>query len=155
MKLALVCIIAFLLSYLSAFSQESLYNSDSTVNESVIREYQIVQLEKIYDRKSKEYKVLKSAKTYYAFAQVFSSVGGALVGWPIGTHLGGGEANWNLAYAGLGTIGVAFAFAAISKSYIDESIDLYIISHNESLSQISNQFQGNFSFTSVGISIRF
>ncbi|MFN3194462.1 MAG: hypothetical protein ACE364_00755 [Chlorobiota bacterium] len=55
MKLALVCAIAFLLSFSSAFSQKSLYNSDSTVNESVIREYRTEHLAKLYSIGSEEY----------------------------------------------------------------------------------------------------
>ena len=155
MKLALVCIIVFLFSFSSGFSQKSLYNSDSTVNESVIREYRTEHLAKLYSIGSEEFNLLKSAKPYGTLANVFSVVGGGLVGWSVGGYLNDREISWTPAYIGVGFVGIAIIFAITENSYISESIDVYIKNYNSNLSEISIQFQEDFSFTSVGISIRF
>ena len=39
------------------------------------------------------YTEMKKARTNQTFASIFSGVGGFMVGWPIGTAAGGGEAN--------------------------------------------------------------
>lgn len=155
MRIVLISFIILLVSLSNSYSQQNLYNEDGSVNKEVIEKYEIDQLKKLYDKESKEYSLLKSANSYYSGAQVFSFVGGALVGWPLGIYLRGDEANWTLAYAGLGGIGIAFIFATISQSYIDDSIDLYVSNYNSGLAQIYSPSNHNFNFTSVGLRIRF
>lgn len=47
---------------------------------------------------------IQIARSTYNFASVLGGVGGALVGFPIGTALGGGEPNWTMAAIGAGLI---------------------------------------------------
>lgn len=155
MRIIIISFIILLVSLSNLQSQLNLYNEDGTVSKEVIEKYEIDQLKKLYDKDSKEYSLLKSAKSYYSGAQVFSFVGGALIGWPLGIYIRGDEANWTLAYAGLGGIGIAFIFATISQSYIDDSIDLYVSNYNSGLAQIYSTSNHNFNFTSVGLRIRF
>lgn len=60
------------------------------------------------------YQQIKSAQSTYALATIIGGVGGGLVGWPIGTALGGGEPNWTMAGIGVGLIVVS---VPISHSY--------------------------------------
>ncbi len=53
------------------------------------------------------YNLMLKAKKDNTFAQIFGAAGGLLIGWPLGTALGGGEPKWYLA-------GIGAAFAAIS-----------------------------------------
>ena len=50
------------------------------------------------------YAHFKKAKTNYDVAGVLGFIGGALVGWPIGTAIGGGDPEWGLAAVGGGFI---------------------------------------------------
>ncbi len=49
-------------------------------------------------------------------AQVLGGIGGALVGWQLGTYIGGGEPNWTLAAVGGGLIAVAIPLEIIDKN---------------------------------------
>jgi hypothetical protein len=69
------------------------------------------QLLNIMEINSAAYDVMKKAKRNYDVAQVFGAVGGALIGFPIGTAIAGGDANWLLAGVGAGLIGVAIPFS--------------------------------------------
>jgi hypothetical protein len=63
------------------------------------------------NRESRE--EMRIARRKDAIATVLGFVGGCLVGWPVGTELGGGEPNWSLAAvgAGLAATGIPFALA--------------------------------------------
>lgn len=50
------------------------------------------------------YDYMKKAKTNYDVAQVIGGIGGFMVGWPIGTAIGGGEPNWTMAAIGGGIV---------------------------------------------------
>ena len=50
------------------------------------------------------YDYMKKAKTNYDVAQVLGGIGGFMVGWPIGTAIGGGEPNWTMAAIGGGIV---------------------------------------------------
>ena len=45
--------------------------------------------------------LIQSAKTNQTWAMLLGTAGGALVGFPIGTAIGGGNPEWALAGAGL------------------------------------------------------
>lgn len=42
------------------------------------------------------YKLIKSANSNNLLAQVIGGIGGGLIGYPIGTAIGGGKTNWTL-----------------------------------------------------------
>jgi hypothetical protein len=60
------------------------------------------------------YQQIKSAQSTYTLATIIGGVGGFMVGWPIGTALGGGEPNWTMAGIGAGLIVVSIP---ISQSF--------------------------------------
>jgi hypothetical protein len=53
------------------------------------------------------YRQIKSAQSNYTLGLILGYTGGFLIGWPIGTALGGGEPNWALAGVGAGLIVLA------------------------------------------------
>jgi len=65
------------------------------------------------------------AKTNKGFSDVFGGVGGFLVGWSIGTKIGGGEFNNNLFYAGLGVIAVGIPFSIGMTKNAKKSVEAY------------------------------
>jgi hypothetical protein len=50
------------------------------------------------------FKEIKAAQTTYIFGNIVAFAGGFMVGWPIGTAIGGGDPNWTLAAVGAGLI---------------------------------------------------
>ena len=53
----------------------------------------------------------KKAEVNYYIAYVLSTAGGALIGYPVGTKLAGGNPNWNIAAAGAVILVPAVFFA--------------------------------------------
>jgi hypothetical protein len=71
------------------------------------------------------YKEFKKARGNNGFAQVLGFAGGALIGWPIGTALGGGDPQWGLAAGGAGLILLAIPLTISYKKHAEKAIDLY------------------------------
>ncbi|MBE2231118.1 MAG: hypothetical protein IAE96_10775 [Chitinophagaceae bacterium] len=100
------------------------------------------------------YLEMKKAKTNQAFSFIFSFAGGALIGWPIGTELGGGDANWTLAGIGAGLVIVAIPFEAGFTKRARNAVKMY----NGSL-QKTGRFRPQFSLGGTrhgfGLKMRF
>jgi hypothetical protein len=71
------------------------------------------------------FKEMKIAKSNYDASSVFGFVGGFLVGWPIGTALGGGEPNWTMAGIGAGLIVVSIPFSSAYSKRAKNAIGIY------------------------------
>jgi hypothetical protein len=50
---------------------------------------------------------MKVANTNYSVSIIFSCIGGFMVGYQLGTSVGGGEPDWTLAVVGVGLPGVS------------------------------------------------
>jgi len=85
----------------------------------------IKQLTSVIKTDEQAYKELRSAKAVYTTAMIFSYAGGFMVGWPIGTAIGGGEPNWVLAGIGAGLIVVAFSLSKSSNKKSLQAVDTY------------------------------
>jgi hypothetical protein len=77
------------------------------------------------------YKEMKVAKSNYDIGSVIGFVGGFLVGYPLGTALAGGEANWTLAGIGAGLIGVSIPFTSAYTKHAKIAVQHY----NEGIQQ--------------------
>lgn len=100
------------------------------------------------------YAKYKKAQASNGGAMVFGFIGGALIGWPIGTAIGGGNPNWYLAAAGGGFILLSIPFSLDARENLHSAIDIY----NEGLNKTSyvkpKVFLG-FSQNGVGIRLVF
>lgn len=79
------------------------------------------------------YAYMKKANANYVTASVFASLGGGLIGWPIGTAIGGGDPNWGLAAIGGGLVIVALPFHAAFKKNASKAIELYNAADHQAL----------------------
>ncbi|MBX2899588.1 MAG: hypothetical protein KF775_08055 [Cyclobacteriaceae bacterium] len=95
------------------------------------------------------YEKFKRAKANYDAAGVLGFVGGALVGFPIGTALGGGNPEWGLAAGGGVLILGAFSLTRVFRSHAYEGLELY----NGKTARIQPQFQ--FYGTGARLVVRF
>ncbi len=97
------------------------------------------------------YTEMKKARTNQAFSSLFSGVGGFMVGWPLGTAAGGGDANWTLAGIGAGLIVAAIPFEIAFNKRARNAINTY----NSALSKSSwRKPQLNLGFTRHGMGIK-
>lgn len=95
------------------------------------------------------YEKFKKAKANYNAAGALGFTGGLLVGFPIGTAIGGGEPEWGMAIAGGVLIVGSFSLNSIFRSHAFEAIELY----NGKTARIKPEFQ--FYGTGVRLVMRF
>lgn len=75
-------------------------------------------------------KEMKIAKRNYHVGSFFSLVGGALIGFPLGTQLGGGEPVWELAAVGAGFVIIAIPFQIGYSKHTKKAInEFYSVNH--------------------------
>lgn len=115
----------------------------------------VAQLTDLMKNNKKAFDLMKSAKTNQTWSTILGGVGGGLIGYPIGTAIGGGDAKWELAGVGAALVLVAIPIANGFNKKATKAVDLY----NEGLPAISSNFNPTFNFnfkgTSMGISMNF
>ena len=113
------------------------------------------QLTDLMKNNSKALDLMKSAKTNYAWASIIGFSGGALVGFPIGTAIGGGDAKWELAGAGAALIVIAIPILNKYNKKSEEAVELY----NSNQPDVSANFKPTFNLkikgTSLGLTMNF
>jgi len=102
------------------------------------------------------YKLIKSAKSNYILDQVISGIGGGLIGYPIGTAIGGGKPNWTLAGIGAGLVVISIPISSNVKKKAKKAVEIY----NSSLkSTTSINFNPSFKIgangNGIGLSMNF
>jgi hypothetical protein len=115
------------------------------------RKLSMSELVKIVQPNVQAFKEIKSAQSASTFATIIGGAGGALVGWPIGTAVGGGKANWVLAGIGAGLI---IASIPISQSFNRHSKQAVSIFNNGlKTNSFWNKNELKFSLTEDGIGL--
>ncbi len=108
--------------------------SDSITMKKVFGGYQFYQGERLLKMSdltitmvlnNEAYKQIKSARSAYTMASILSYAGGFLVGWPLGTAIGGGEPNWTLAGIGAGLIVVSIPITQSFNKKAKQAVDTY------------------------------
>lgn len=97
----------------------------------------------------------RSAQSNHTFASILGGAGGFLVGWPVGTALGGGEPDWTLAGIGAGLIVLSIPVSLSSAKHAANAVDIY----NEGLRSVSARQRNEWRFAAtsngVGLTFRF
>ncbi|XMO87496.1 hypothetical protein AAFN75_04270 [Algibacter sp. AS12] len=129
----------YLIIFVTALSFTSLVNAQKIDTEKVFGGYKytynkelisIGDLASIIETNTDAYELIKKGRTNRSLSGVLGFVGGGLIGWPIGTSLGGGEVNWTLAGIGAGLIAVAIPISSRSNKKINQAVELYNASIN-------------------------
>jgi len=68
---------------------------------------------------------LKKHKSGRGGANVLGAIGGFMIGWPIGTSLGGGDPEWALLGAGVGLVAVAIPIESKANRNLEEAVNIY------------------------------
>lgn len=97
-------------------------------------------------------KEINRAQTNMVMGSILGGVGGALVGYPVGTAIGGGKANWTLAAAGAFAILVSIPFSVAANSHTTKAVRIY----NDGVRQTTQVNKLNFElgYTPDGIGVR-
>lgn len=83
------------------------------------------QLVEIMKTNSEALAEMRKAKSNFDAGSVIGAVGGFMVGWELGTSLGGRDADWGVAGAGAGLIVVSLLFNGSYNSHAKAAIHLY------------------------------
>lgn len=155
-------IIAFLtVCVASAFSQST---TDSITMTKVFGGYQFYQggnrltlnqLASTMKPDEQAYKEIKSAKSVYITTMIFSYAGGFMVGYPLGTALGGGDPNWALAGIGAGLIVVAISLNHSFNKKAKQAVDTYNSGIGESSFWDKSELKLSMTGNGIGLTLRF
>lgn len=112
-------------------------------------------MQKIMKDNKEAYELVTSAKSNQTWALILGTAGGALVGFPIGTAIGGGDPEWALAGAGAALIVATIPIVKGFNKKTSKAVNLY----NDGLSSNAYNFNPTFNLnikgTSLGITMTF
>lgn len=111
------------------------------------------ELVSIMGTNSEAYELMKSARSTYTFAQIIGGAGGFMIGWPLGTAIGGGDPNWTLAGIGAGLVVVSIPIYSTSNRKTKQAVDLY--NADLAVSSDHNSFNPRFRLAVKGTGLRF
>ena len=97
---------------------------------------------------------VERAKANLAPMYLFSIAGGCLIGWPLGTALGGGDPQWGLAAVGAGLVLLTIPFQVGYNKHIAQAVKIY----NSELKQIGISktiFEIGLARNGLGVAVRF
>ena len=119
------------------------------------KELKINQLQTLLKTNDQAYKYIKSAKSSGTIATTFAYAGGFLIGWPLGTLMGGGKPNWALAGVGAGLAGISIPFSQSAMKKAKKAVREYnsTITSNAPIS--FKEFKVGVSANSVGLIVKF
>ncbi|MDG1728485.1 MAG: hypothetical protein P8K68_05190 [Algibacter sp.] len=104
-------------------------------------------LASIMESNTSAFELIKKGRTNRSLAAVLGFAGGGLIGWPLGTALGGGKANWALAGIGTGLVIIGIPISSSANKKINEAVATY----NASLNATSyNEFKPEFKIIANG-----
>jgi len=71
------------------------------------------------------YQLALKGKSGYSASNVLGFIGGFMIGWPLGTAIGGGDANWTLAGIGAGVLAIAIPIQSGAKKKLQAAAYLH------------------------------
>lgn len=101
------------------------------------------------------YKIIQSAKSNKTWATVLGIAGGALIGWPIGTAIGGGDAKWELAAIGAGLVGIAIPISSGFNKKSKRAVEIYNNGLQTSASTFNPSIQLRLKGDGLGFALQF
>lgn len=101
-------------------------------------------------------RLINKAKSSATFATILGYAGGGLIGWPLGTAIAGGKANWGIAGIGAGLVAIAFPVAKGADKKAKQAVELYNASLNPtSYFQSKPELNVVANANGIGLSMRF
>ena len=119
-------------------------------NDKVLSAKQLLDITEINPKAFEEMKIAKSNSD---FAMILSIAGGGLIGWPLGTALGGGDPQWYLAGIGAALIVITIPLASGFKKHAKNAVDIYNAGLNSPPKVDQTKTSFNIGMTSNGIGV--
>ena len=101
------------------------------------------------------YQQIKSAQSTYTLATIIGGVGGFMVGWPIGTALGGGEPNWTMAGIGAGLFVVSIPISQSFNKKAKQAVETYNSGLQTSSFWDKNELKLSLTGNGIGLTLNF
>ena len=113
------------------------------------------QMQEVMKDNKQAFDLMKSAKSNQTWGMILGVAGGGLVGFPVGTAIGGGEPKWALVGVGAAFIVASIPIVKAVNRKTKEAVDLY----NADVPSVSSNLNPSFNFSvkgaSMGISMSF
>lgn len=113
------------------------------------------QMQDIMKENKEAFALVQSAKANQTWAMILGAAGGGLIGFPIGTAIGGGDPEWALAGAGAALIVATIPIVKGFNRKTKKAVDLYNATYYTSNYQFKPSFNLNIKGTSLGLSMTF
>lgn len=84
-----------------------------------------LRLEDVIDNNAEAARYFNKAKGSAGFGNVLGYAGGFMIGWPIGTAIGGGKANWTMAAIGCGLLVIAIPIVSSANHNVLKAVNAY------------------------------
>ena len=80
------------------------------------------------------YEEMKLAKSKLDPGTIYGTIGGGLIGWQLGTYLGGGKTNWIVAGIGICATAISIPYTRSYNRHAKKAVRIY----NEGLRKTAN-----------------
>lgn len=127
----LVAITSYAFSYAQAIDSEKVFGGYKFSQNGEKMSFR--DLERTMEANESAHQLINYARSRNMLASVISFAGGGLIGWPIGSYLGGGDPNWALAGIGIGLVVVSIPISSSAGKKAKRAVDIY----NDSLEETS------------------
>lgn len=112
-------------------------------------------MQEIMKDNKEAFNLVKSAKSNLTWGMILGAAGGALVGYPIGTAIGGGDSEWALAGVGAALIVATIPIIKGFNKKTKKAVELYNTNSPHLSSGFQPQLNLNFKGLSMGVSMTF
>ena len=113
-------------------------------------------LVKTMESNQEAFDLIKKAQSNNTLASIIGFAGGGLIGWPIGTAIGGGDANWTLAGIGAGLVAIGIPISSSANKKAKQAVKLYNTSLNSTSSyEFKPEFKVIINGNEIGLSMNF
>lgn len=119
------------------------------------RHVSMSQLQTMFQDNDRAYKELKSSRSAATPSSVLGYAGGFLIGWPLGTAIGGGKPVWALAAVGAGLTAVSIPLSIKAGKKAKSAVATYNAGLNSGSSIRIKEMKLNVSNNGVGVLMRF
>lgn len=154
-------LILFVVSLSFTFGQTSL---DTISMKKVFGGYQFYlgykrlnmnQLVKTIKSNDQAYHQIKSAQSSYILSNIIGGVGGFMVGWPLGTAIGGGKPNWTMAGIGAGLIVVSIPITQSFNKKAKQAVETFNGGLQTSSYMDTNKLKFMMTGNGIGLTLNF
>ena len=159
MKTIILIILVFGVIVISSISASAQNQTDSIIieNNNKFKQNDMAlsprQLMEITKSNTKAYEEMKQAKSNSDFSVILGAAGGFLIGWPLGTAIGGGEPQWYLAGIGAGLLVLTIPLVSGYKKHARNAVDIYNMGLGEVPKKAQRKVKFDLGITSNGLGL--